>query len=323
MTNYLTARSSNLNTFNAININYSTLIGSTLSVSQQFTLSTMNFKSTTVSIGQSTNSTYATLANGAISTIGNWVNSSASITGTLSNISVVAMSANAQYQILQQSTQTQIPSLYLSSDVGQSWSVLSNASGLPAVTSGPYYTATALSASGKYGAVIAWTGSIYIYVTNNYGASFTSYEIRSNVFTANNNNYVAVSASGQYMLVAVRDWFFRISTNYGVSWALINSTPSAASWRGLAMSATGQYMMITSPIGTTKIAQPASSNNWTVNGITWTASASSNPSTAYQLFDGSNTTRWTSASNYVSGVYNNTNSTNVAGITVYGEWFQL
>ena len=181
MATILSQRSSNLSTFNAIAINYSTLTGSTIAsastivtssiidiniTSQSFITSTLSLNSTMVSLGQSTNQTYTTLAKGAVSTVGNWTTSLASLVST----KTVSMSANAQYQlaITQVSTAT---SVQYTSTLGTNWSTISNVSGLPTATQ-TNYAAGAISGSGQYQLVAAYGG--YPYLSNNYGATFAN-----------------------------------------------------------------------------------------------------------------------------------------------------
>ena len=116
-----------------------------------------------VSLGQSTNQTYTTLAQGAISTVGNWATSLASLVST----KTVSMSANAQYQlaITQVSTAT---SVQYTSTLGTAWSAISNASGLPTATQ-TNYSAGAVSGNGKYQLITAYGG--YPYLSNNYGSA--------------------------------------------------------------------------------------------------------------------------------------------------------
>ena len=181
MATILSQRSSNFITFNAIAINYSTLTGSTITnastlttssiintnlTSKFVTVSTLTINSTIVSLGQSTNQTYTTLAQGAVSTTTYWINT----ISTLVSTKTVPISANAQYQLAltQVSTTT---SVQYTSTLGTNWSTLSGVSGLPTATQ-TNYTAGAISGTGKYIALAAYAG--YPYVSNNYGASFTN-----------------------------------------------------------------------------------------------------------------------------------------------------
>jgi hypothetical protein len=80
------------------------------------------------------------------------------------------MSGNAQTQLAVSQVST-ISSLYYTSTLGQSWAVLSGASGLPTATQ-TNYSAGAVSGTGQY--QILGTSGGHSYVSNNYGASFTN-----------------------------------------------------------------------------------------------------------------------------------------------------
>jgi hypothetical protein len=147
MSNILATR--NVSTFNAIAINYSTL----------------NTASNTVYIGQSTNKT-TTLAQGNFSTATNWI----STNNTISTGKVVSMSANAQTQLVVTQLST-VSSLYYTSTLGQSWSTLSGANGLPIATQ-TIYNSGAVSGDGQIVALAA--SGDYVYISNNAGASFTN-----------------------------------------------------------------------------------------------------------------------------------------------------
>jgi hypothetical protein len=151
MSTWLQNRNSNLSTFNAIAINYSTLAGSTITLT-----------STMVSLGQSTNKIYTTLAQGNYSTATNWI----STINTVSTGKVVTMSANAQTQLVVTQLST-VSSLYYTSTL-QNWSsTLSGTTGLPTATQ-TIYSAGAVSGDGRVVAVAAYGG--YLYTSNNSGA---------------------------------------------------------------------------------------------------------------------------------------------------------
>ena len=173
MANYLAARSSNLSSFNAIAMNYSTLTVSTLSgistlnVSRVITTSTIQVNSSMISLGASTNQVYiSSLSHGNFSTATTWVTS---MTNRLSTATVL-MSANAQYQMTV-SPSTTVSSIMYTSTLGQSWTTLTSATGLPSAAT-TSYTAGAISGDGQYGALATYGG--YLYTTANSGASWTN-----------------------------------------------------------------------------------------------------------------------------------------------------
>ena len=173
MANYLASRSSNLSSFNAIAMNYSTLTVSTLSgvstlnVSRVITTSTIQVNSSMISLGNSTNQVYvSSLSYGNFSTATTWVTS---LTNRLSTATVL-MSANAQYQMTV-SPSTTVSSIMYTSTLGQSWTTISAATGLPSATA-TSYTAGAISGDGQYAALGAYGG--YLYTTANSGQSWTN-----------------------------------------------------------------------------------------------------------------------------------------------------
>ena len=80
------------------------------------------------------------------------------------------MSANAQYQ-LALSPATTISSILYTSTLGQTWSTLSGATGLPSANQ-TSYTAGAISGNGQYAALGTYGG--YLYTTANSGATWTN-----------------------------------------------------------------------------------------------------------------------------------------------------
>ena len=171
--NYLASRSSNLSSFNAIAMNYSTLTVSTLSgvstlnVSRVITTSTIQVNSSMISLGNSTNQVYvSSLSYGNFSTSTKWNTSMIDLLST----ATIAMSANAQYQMTV-SPSTTVSSIMYTSTLGQSWTTISAATGLPSATA-TSYTAGAISGDGQYAALGAYGG--YLYRTANSGTTWTN-----------------------------------------------------------------------------------------------------------------------------------------------------
>jgi hypothetical protein len=54
---------------------------------------------------------------------------------------------------------------------------------------------------------------------------------------------VALSNSGQYMLATVANGGLYMSSNFGSTWSQVTSVSGSGAWQGLAISATGQYMV--------------------------------------------------------------------------------
>jgi hypothetical protein len=114
-----------------------------------------------ISIGASTNQSYSVLSQGTTTT---WVSSLSSLVST----SVVIMNTNGQNQYVITSVST-ISSIYLTTNTGKSWSVISGTTGLPTAVS-TTYTCGSFSVSGQYG--ILGTSAGYSYITNTYGNTF-------------------------------------------------------------------------------------------------------------------------------------------------------
>jgi len=93
---------------------------------------------------------------------------------------------------------------------------------------------SALSLTGQYQIVGSISGTKGLYVSNDYGASWTE-NSAVGVFTS-----VAVSAGGKYMVGLDQTQGIRVSNDFGVSFALI-SIPN--DWCNVCMSANGQYIL--------------------------------------------------------------------------------
>jgi hypothetical protein len=194
------------------------------------------------------------------------------------------------------------------------------------------YTATAsatATASGTYGLGTFDSGAI-TNAFNGYIDDFRIYngDIPFSPIVPMNWTQTAVSATGQFMLAAAAGGGLFQSSNYGVTWTQVNAVLNGGSWNSLSISATGQYALATTSAATiTPQLTGLASNTWTTNGVTWSASASSNYSNpAYFLFNTA-ADNWASSLNTynsTSGLYagSTTTVTQNAG-TISGEWFQI
>lgn len=154
-----------------------------------------------------------------------------------------------------------------------------------------------------------------------------------------NYSYSAVSATGLYMMVAASTGGMFLSSNYGASWSAITASQIA----GLFTSATAFAPLTTGQV-TGQVITPnsvalgnvvATNASWSINGVTWAASASSNltSASAYPAWAAFNNSvagtvySWASVANYNAGspyAYNSTTSVVISGqTTVYGDWLQL
>jgi hypothetical protein len=181
------------------------------------------------------------------------------------NINSSAMSSNGQY-ILAGNGNGQ---LYLSA-------------GIPITTMGinnpnPQY---ALDVAGNVNLNNALTTG------SNYGANSTWSIISTNIGNMNSNGCIAVSSTGQYMLVATGNATgVYASSNFGASWYSVTGLTTNVAFNCTAMSSTGQYMLASLASSTSTVYL---STNY---GVTWTAISSSYlPATnAYWALDISST----------------------------------
>jgi hypothetical protein len=138
-----------------------------------------------------------------------------------------------------------------------------------------------------------------------------------------NWSHTAVSASGQYMLAACSSGGLFQSSNFGVSWSQL-TVSQIASLVGPGQAATPLNGIIITP----QLIGLASSGSWSINGVTWTASASSSRGgyTPNGAFNNDSNSTWSassvtySTSGNTSGVY-----TTIQGSigTVQGDYLQL
>jgi hypothetical protein len=152
---------------------------------------------------------------------------------------------------------------YLSSNYGGNWTA--TPTGLAASAN---YTGSSISATGQFMLVSTSTGTNYL--STSYGFSFSTTSTSTLGATES-----AMSVDGKYMLSA--NW---ISVNYGANWAAIAAgtgitTTNVNFWQP-AISATGQYMILTSK----QSAAGSPVNLSTSYGSFWTQNAISGMSTS-------------------------------------------
>jgi photosystem II stability/assembly factor-like uncharacterized protein len=117
-----------------------------------------------------------------------------------------------------------------------------------------------VSASGQYQTAVVYGGaSGFIYISSNYGVTWTS--TATSVGTQS-WQAVAMSASGQYQTAVISTGFLYISSNYGVTWT---QTATSQTWQAVAMSASGQYQ--TAVVNSGTVGYIYISSNY---GVTWT-----------------------------------------------------
>ena len=176
-----------------------------------------------------------------------------------------------------------------------------------------------------------------------------NYAITMTPMVPMNYNNVVISNTGQYMLTTATGSGIFASSNYGQTWFQVTSMMLTGTWVGLALSASGQYMLTYAATGTatpqlTGLSGAITGNTvttWSNNGITWTSSASSSNNISPELqpwgaFNNSYSTNgppslggtysWASRNHYTAGVYNNSYVTYISGgvsLAIYGEWLQI
>ena len=216
----------------------------------------------------------------------NWTNI---LSNASSSYYSVAMSSTGQYQLCVFSAASN--SIYYSANYGQSWTTSANTSNTwiwiccsgsgqyqyAITTAGVLWTSSnygvtftsgvtisnpnlsACSASGQYITVLTYNGATNnVFISNNYGTSFTSITIGVNSAAY----YILfVSASGQYQTFGITGFSIWYSSNYGVSWTQSNAP--ALPYYGLCGSASGQYQTAVVNGGTIY-----TSTNY---GVTWTS----------------------------------------------------
>jgi len=139
-----------------------------------------------------------------------------------------------------------------------------------------------------------------------------------------NYSYSAVSATGQYMMVAASTGGMFLSSTYGASWSAITASQIA----GLYTAATGFGPSLTTggQVITPQLTGLAAAS-WTQNGVNWVSSASPVLSTYYQykLFDTSYGNSWAPSSfTYTTAGNSSGINTTIQGIgSVQGDWAQL
>ena len=196
---------------------------------------------------------------------------------------------------------------------------LNNTQGINPITIGTYYLGS---------------GTVSASALNGYIDDFRIY---NNIFTyPMNYNNVALSNSGTYMLATVANGGLFMSSNAGSTWSQVTSELLAANWSSLAISATGQYMLAYSAPVTI---QPqltgltgAATVSYTVNGVNWTVSSSSNngaSQSAFKAFNNTTGDAWLSDNALqrysAAGVVNaNAATTSVIGVGIIaGEYLQV
>jgi hypothetical protein len=214
--------------------------GGRLYVASDASLNSRLFVASDISINGSFNTNNI---NSYINSIANWsINTSLS---TASNWSSITQTGTGQYILASQNT----GSLFLSSNYGApgTWAPIQT------IPSNGAWVSTSMSSDARY--MLATTNGGGVYLSPYYGASGSWVQIPTSILpTTGNYMNSAMSSNGHYMMVANNtSGGVYISTAYGVSgsWGIVPyisnqnaGLPTNTAWSGLAMSSTGQYMLV-------------------------------------------------------------------------------
>lgn len=141
----------------------------------------------------------------------------------------VAMSSTSQYMAVSVIG----GSLYLSSNSGQSWSIVSS------IPTGSWKNIS-MSSNGQY-MIIGNNSAGYIYISNDFGITWTV-----PTGTPINSSWpdVTISSSGQYMTASNNTTgYIYYSSNYGIEWTAVTNMVTSSSWLNITMSSTGLYVL--------------------------------------------------------------------------------
>lgn len=118
-----------------------------------------------------------------------------------------------------------------------------------------------ISYSGQYMYIGNYGAGYSNYISSSYGAYWSSNQYYYNAANNGNTGAVAVSGSGQYILVAASGTGFNVSSTYGVNFYYTTMSPT---WSQLYISQTGQIM-----IGATNASTIYYSINYGVNWLSY------------------------------------------------------
>lgn len=155
----------------------------------------------------------------------------------------IAVSGSGQYQTAGDASSGGY--IYRSTDYGSSFTAITSA--------GARYWVfgAAMSNDGQYQFIIGNDGisppfTSRVYKSDNYGVTWAPTQ------NLQYKRSIACSSSGQYVIIGTDGGNVWVSADYGNSWNAPSSLPSGSTvWDGVAVSATGQYMMVGNVAGST------------------------------------------------------------------------
>jgi hypothetical protein len=181
----------------------------------------------------------------------------------LSNLTMSSVSGTSDGSIQIVSAYNDSP--WISKDYGNTWNVMN--------TLGNHnFSCVAMSSTGKY-ISIATTNTSHVYVSNNYGETFTAINLYDGQTIYFSN--ISMSASGQYQTLISEsgNYRIRISLNYGVTWInisnIFNSSNSIVpnhllGLKSISMAGSGRYQTCVSANSGGKVYKSLDyGQNWT------------------------------------------------------------
>jgi len=154
-----------------------------------------------------------------------------SVLTVTSTRSALSMSASGQYAVFAYSASSTTGGIYVSSNYGVSWTLVSG-------TNYPWQSVS-MSASGQYITACCNGTANNIYISSNWG---TSYSLPTTSLSGVSGwTSVKVSASAQWQVACASNYVY-YSSNYGVTWTA-SSMSNSLSWACVAISPSGQYVI--------------------------------------------------------------------------------
>ena len=146
----------------------------------------------------------------------------------------VAMSSSGSFQIV-----CGIPNgIYISNDYGNTWT-LNNSSPL-----NNNISTLSISSSGQY--ISLGVPNFGIYASNDYGNTW----VLNSTYARWMFSAISISSTGQYqvvvstyLLIVKTPNLIAISTDYGITWRIVSTTPSSLYWGSVTISSAGNYII--------------------------------------------------------------------------------
>ena len=154
-----------------------------------------------------------------------------SVLSVTSTTNSLAMSASGQYAVFAYSASATTGGIYLSSNYGATWALVSG-------TNYPWQSVS-MSSSGQYITACCNGTPNNIYISSNGGATFSLPS--TSLSSVAGWTSVKVSSSGQYQVAAATNYVY-YSSDFGMTWTA-SSMSSSITWGCVAVSPSGKYMI--------------------------------------------------------------------------------